>query len=196
MSLTVNRLPCAAILVVRNLVQPRDSATEPDSDLDEVVVGRSAVPVLDTGRGVVAFTRVPSLAGADRVSGCVHALPRHTAAVRVVMPRRSGARLEASSRYTEVAPVHRGADASKTGIIVSLVLRRRDPMRRRDERQRENGGAKIDHRIGGMKPPAGGGKPDRSSGPPSIPRVFCGTREGCIEWSSMRMCGVVSMWKG
>ena len=60
----------------------------------------------------------------------------------------------------------------------------------------ENGGAKIDHRIGGMKPPAGGGKPDRSSGPPSIPSVFCGTREGCIEWSSMRMCGVVSMWKG
>ena len=63
-------------------------------------------------------------------------------------------------------------------------------------REPENGGAKIDHRIGGMKPPAGGGKPDRSSGPPSIPRVFCGTREGCIEWSSMRMCGVVSMWKG
>ena len=29
-----------------------------------------------------------------------------------------------------------------------------------------------------MKPPAGGGKPDRSSGPPSIPRVFCGTRGG------------------
>ena len=65
-----------------------------------------------------------------------------------------------------------------------------------DRDESENGGAKIDHRIGGMKPPAGGGKPDRSSGPPSIPRVFCGTREGCIEWSSMRMCGVVSMWKG
>ena len=57
-------------------------------------------------------------------------------------------------------------------------------------------GARPARENGGMKPPAGGGKPDRSSGPPSIPRVFCGTREGCIEWSSMRMCGVVSMWKG
>ena len=44
--------------------------------------------------------------------------------------------------------------------------------------------------------PEGGGKPDRSSGPPSIPKVFCGTRKGCIEWSSMRRCGAASMWRG
>ena len=48
----------------------------------------------------------------------------------------------------------------------------------------------------GVKPPEGGGKPDRSSGPPSIPRVFCGTQEGCIEWSSMRRCGAACMWRG
>ena len=44
--------------------------------------------------------------------------------------------------------------------------------------------------------PEGDGKPDRSSGPPSIPTVFCGTQEGCIEWSSMRRYGAASLWKG
>ena len=44
--------------------------------------------------------------------------------------------------------------------------------------------------------PEGGGKPDRSSGPPSIPMVFRGTQEGCIEWSSMLRYGAASMWKG
>ena len=56
------------------------------------------------------------------------------------------------------------------------------------------GGAKLDHR-GGVTRPEGGGKPDRSRGPPSIPRVCCGTQEGCIEWTSMRRCGAACMWR-
>ena len=48
---------------------------------------------------------------------------------------------------------------------------------------------------GGVTRPEGGGKPDRSRGPPSIPRVCCGTPEGCIEWNSMRRCGAACMWR-
>ena len=49
---------------------------------------------------------------------------------------------------------------------------------------------------GGVTRPEGGGKPDRVRGSPSIPSVFCGTPEGCIEWSSMRRCGAACMWRG
>ena len=48
---------------------------------------------------------------------------------------------------------------------------------------------------GGVTRPEGGGKPDRSRGPPSIPRVLCGTQEGCIEWNSMRRCGAACLWR-
>ena len=68
------------------------------------------------------------------------------------------------------------------------------PTRQR-ERQIENGGVKTRPQRGGVTRPEGGGKPDRSRGPPSIPRVFCGTQEGCIEWNSMRRCGAACMWR-
>ena len=49
----------------------------------------------------------------------------------------------------------------------------RSSMRRRSKTRPQSGGVK--------RPEVGrGGKPDRSRGPPSIPRVFCGTQEGCI----------------
>ena len=50
----------------------------------------------------------------------------------------------------------------------------------------ENGGAKNRPQRGGVTRPEGGGKPDRVGGPPSIPRVFCGTRR---DVSSGALCG-------